>query len=178
NGTRHVVEFVRRNEFPDPEDDLIVEESLAVPKLVNLGAIQRLGAWQAVIVLHTACLTVGVLPVELKKLNAEGCALPVQELFGVEIRTNDNRTIPAPFTGLGATRDESVRIHQPETAEPQPGVRRQLKQSPGETGAGKFIFCGRVTGDRIGSFGGQLVGNPRFRRRLSAASTWQDGGHT
>ncbi len=104
---------------------------------------------------------------------------PVQKLCGVEIRTNDQRAIPAPLAGLGTARDESVRIHQPEATEAQPGILRQMKQAPREAGAGKFVLGGRVAGDRIGSFAAQLVEkrDSWFRRWLSAASRWQRGRH-
>jgi len=102
-------------------------------------------AWQlqAVIALHAACLNVGVLSVELKKLNAEGCALPIQELFGVEIRTMITHYSSFHYR-VGATGDESVRIHQPEAPSRSPESGGQLKQASRETGAGKFIFGGRL----------------------------------
>ena len=100
----HRIHLDSRNHLPNPEDNLIVEESLAIPQLIKFGAIKRLRAGQAVVTLDTAGLAVGVLPVELQELHAERSAFPVQKLFGVEICPNDQRAIPAPFARLSTPR--------------------------------------------------------------------------
>src|SRR3984893_8598942 len=147
-GPRDVVEIVGGNHLPNPEDNLIVEESLAIPQLVKFGAIKRFRPGQAVITLHAAGLAIGVLPVELQELHAERSAFPVQKFSGVEICPNDQRTIPAPFARLSTPGQEAVRIGQPETTKAEPGVFRQMKQTASQAGTRKLILGGRVAGDR------------------------------
>jgi hypothetical protein len=102
NRPRDVVKIVGGNHFPNPEDNLIVEESLAIPQLIKFGAIKRRRAGQAFIALHAAGLAIGVLSVELQELHAERSAFPVQKFVG-GLLVIAARALSPEETSLGAS---------------------------------------------------------------------------
>jgi hypothetical protein len=67
----HIVEVVRRHRLADPDDQLVVEEALAPPELVELAAVERRRTREAVVAGHHARLIVRALAVELEELDAE-----------------------------------------------------------------------------------------------------------
>jgi hypothetical protein len=122
NRAGDIVEIVSRYDLPDPEDELIVEESLAIPQLIKFGTVKRFKPGKAVIALETTGLPIGILAIESKKLNTEGCTFPGKELFGVKIRADDQGTVPAPFAGLFSSGKQTISVREPKAAEPKPGV--------------------------------------------------------
>ena len=157
NGTGNVVEIIRRNQLADAKDEPVLQESLPIPELIKLGAVQGFGAGQAVVALHAAGLAVGVLAIELEKLNAERRAFPADEFLGVEIRADDEGAVPAPFAGFRPAGDEAVGIRQPKAAEPQAGFLRKVKDATGQAGAGEVVFRRRIACDGLGNFPAKLI---------------------
>lgn len=127
NGTGDVIEIKRGHHFADAEDDLVVEEALPVPELVEFRSIERRGPGEAIVALHAARLAVGVLtidflPVELEKLDAERGTFPTDHLLGIQIGPHDERAVEAPLSGLFAAGKKSVRIGEPDAPESQAGL--------------------------------------------------------
>ena len=135
NGTRNVVEIIRRNQLADAEDKPVIQEGLPIPELIELRAIQRFGSGQAVVALDAAGLPVGILAVELEELNAKRRSFPADEFLGVEIRADDEDAVPAPFPGFRPAGNEAVGIRQPKAAEPQAGFFRKVEDATSQAGA-------------------------------------------
>src|SRR6201986_783429 len=165
NGASDVVKIVSRYNLPDPKDKPIVEQSLPIPQLVKLGTIQRFGATQTVVALHTTGLTIGVLTVESKKLNPERGALPGKQLFGIEICTDDQRAIPTPFARLFTSGQQTIRVHKPKATKSKAAVLWYLQQPAGQAGPGQNVLSRRVAGDCVRALIDQRtwLGNLRCR---------------
>ena len=172
--TGDVVEIKCWHHLADAENDAIIKKALPVPELVKLGTVQRRRPGQAVVALHTAGLTVGVLTVELKELNAKGSALPADEFFRIQIRTDDQRAVPTPFARLGTAGDQSVRVGQPHTAKTKPDLVQGLSgnQPDQPRVSGNLALRRRVSGNGFGRFASELVkkGNGGF---LAKCEPWK-----
>ena len=156
HGPHDVVEVVGRDRLADPEDQLVVEEGLAIPELVELLADQGRGDLERVEAREGAGQAVGRLAAELEELGAERAPLPAEELLGVEVQVDDRQAVEPPLARGSGRRTRTPLaspIQRPPSRIPESVVEaEEAAQGPGaghdvdgrRVGAGRGIS--RVTG--------------------------------
>jgi hypothetical protein len=126
----------------------VLDHLLRVPRLVEFRAVERRRADDAVIALYAAGLAVGIAGVDLEELEAERCAFPGDEFFGVDAEPDEKRAVVGPAAVLGAASDNDVGVRQPDAAQADTPLVAQAERSAEPAGAGREGRRRRIAADR------------------------------
>ena len=150
HGPHDVVEVEGRHRFADPKDQLVVEQGLTIPELVQFLAGQgRATSSESKPGKAPASPLVGC-PVNCEELGPERAALPAEELLGVEVQVDDREAVEAPIAGVPAAGEHAAGVADPEASEADPrSPCRDRESRPSAPVPGDNIDGRRVGTDRL-----------------------------
>src|SRR5262249_38499031 len=140
--TAHVIEVEGRHRLAHADDQLVVEEHLTPPQLIEFLANERRCRLQTVVGLDDSGLLIGWLAAELEELDAQHAALDPTDLVGVYREIEKGQTVGAPLSRLQAPGHQPVDVAEPGPAQVDARVLLETQEPAEGACAGHDIVRG------------------------------------